>query len=97
MTNLVALVGTKYRGREAMEMLASLPVGTALVLKRDPANAHDPQCVEVWARGVHIGFLKKEQNGPVSARMDAAEAVVWLDRAKLAIDGGKWPMVEIEE
>jgi hypothetical protein len=99
--SLVALVGTKFRGRAAMDMLASLSNGAPLILKRDPDNEFDPRCVEVWAGGVHIGFIKKEQNAGISARMDSAAAdrvnVRSLDMpAKLAIDGGKQPMVEID-
>jgi hypothetical protein len=100
MKTLVALVGTKYRGPEAVKLLASLPQGEALTLKRDPANQYDRNCVEVWARGVLIGFVPKTQNRDLAMAMDA----VMRERpdatgftAKLAIDGGKQPLVEIDE
>ena len=110
MKMLVALVGTKFRGPEAVALLASLPNGAPIYLVREPTNAHDPRCVHVWANGVHIGFIKKEQNAKISARIDARLAAFpppvlvntsgtyvpgWP--AKLAIDGGKQPMVEIDE
>jgi hypothetical protein len=102
MKSLVALVGTKHRGREAMDCLAALPNGEPLILIREPDNAFDSRAVQVWARGVHIGFLKKEQNAEVSARLDATIAKAELPPkavsmpAKLAIDGSKWPLVEVE-
>lgn len=96
--SLVALVGTKFRGREAMDMLASLPQGEPLTLVREPTNEFDPRCIQVWARGVHIGFVKKEQNKAIAERMDAeraGSAKPFTVTAKLAIDGGKQPMIEI--
>jgi hypothetical protein len=122
MKTLVALVGTKYRGPEAVKLLASLPQGEALTLKRDPANQYDRNCVEVWARGVLIGFVPKTQNRDLAMAMDAVmrerpdatgftaklaqrvpealpdqKAIAVAIRGKLAIDGGKQPLVEIDE
>jgi hypothetical protein len=106
MKTLVALVGTKYRGPEAVKLLASLPNGEALTLKRDPNNQYDRNCVEVWARGVLIGFVPKTQNRDLAMAMDAVlrerpDATGFtakLRPAKLeAIDGGKQPLVEIDE
>ena len=103
MKALVALVGTKFRGREAMDLLAALPNGEPLILIREPANPVDPRCVQVWARGVHIGYVKKEQNAAIAAKIDAAISRLAMDAkavtmpAELAVDGGKWPLIEIEE
>jgi len=98
MKALVALVGMKHRGTE--KLIASLPQGEPLTLVREPTNRYDPNAVQVFARGEHVGYVKGSQNRSIAARMDRAradsgEAVSWP--AKLAIDGGKWPMVEIEE
>jgi hypothetical protein len=100
--SLVALVGTKYRGKEMLDLLASLPSGEPLFLRRDPDNEYDPNAVQVWARGHHIGFIPKSQNGPIAAAMDKMAAgrvnVRSLEMpAKLAIDGGQQPMIELEE
>lgn len=96
--SLAALVGTKFRGQEMVDLLASLPQGEPLTLVRDPANIYDRKAVQVWARGHHIGFVKGNQNRDLAARMDMRLA---MDTAatfggKLAIDGGKQPMVEID-
>ena len=93
--SLVALVGTKFRGDEAKALLPALPQGEPLTLVRELDNKYDQAAVQVWARGVHIGYLKGTQNRPIAVRMDADPALSPLP-AKLAIDGGKWPMVEIE-
>lgn len=103
MKTLVALVGTKHRGRAAMDMLASLPNGEPLFLIREPTNEFDHRAVQVWARGMLIGFVKGSQNKEISARMDSIARTVDVavtslrTPAKLAIDGGKQPMVEIDE
>lgn len=100
---LVALVGTKFRGANMVALLASLPNGEPLVLKREPDNEHDRGAVQVWARGQHIGYVKGTQNRQLAARMDSAAERAGVQirsietPAKLAIDGGKQPMVEIEE
>jgi hypothetical protein len=102
MKSLVALVGMKHRGTE--EFVASLPQGETLTLVREPDNKFDPNAVQVWARDRHVGYVKAAQVGPVAMALDR---VMSTDRAvlhegkpamlaKLAIDGGRWPMVEVE-
>lgn len=95
MKHLIALVGMKHRGTEAL--VASLPQGEPLVLKREPDNKFDPRAVQVWARGQHVGYLKASQNAPIALAMDDAllDFVAEMP-AKLAIDGGRWPMAEVE-
>lgn len=102
MKSLVALVGMKHRGTEAL--VASLPRGEPLTLVREPTNPHDRWAVQVWARGVHVGFVKGSQVRPIAMAMDRAAVkdpktgdVELPDiAARLAIDGGRWPMCEIE-
>jgi hypothetical protein len=104
MKTLVALVGTKYRGPEMVALLASLPQGEPLTLVREPGNRFDPNAIQVWARGQHLGYVKGNQNRDLAKAMDDARiktvggapgAFPWP--VSLAIDGGKQPMVEIDE
>lgn len=104
--SLYALVGMKHRGTEAL--VASLPQGEPLTLLRERNNRYDPFAIQVWARGQHVGYVKATQVRPLALAMDR-EAGSVLDysqvnevksnspRARLAIDGGKWPMIELEE
>jgi len=97
--SLVALVGTQYRPPEAAELLKGLPNGEPLHLIREPTNKFDRNAVQVWARGVHIGFIKGSENREIASRMDKARTdsgQIQTLNGKLAIDGGKWPMVEID-
>jgi hypothetical protein len=98
---LVALVGTKYRGPEMVALLASLPQGESLTLKREPDNQHDRNAIQVWAQGHLIGYVKSSQNKDLALAMDAllAEDSGFAATGfvgKLAIDGGRQPMVEID-
>lgn len=91
--SLVALVGMKHRGTEAL--VDALPQGEPLTLIREADNRFDRFAVQVWARGVHVGFIKSAQVRPIAIAMDS-NSLTTRD-ARLAIDGGKWPMVEIDE
>jgi hypothetical protein len=104
MKTLVALVGTKHRGPEMVALLASLPQGEPLALVRDRQNPFDPNAIKVIARDQHIGFIKASQAAKIAAKMDYDP--LYANRlmggaggpvARLAIDGGKQPMVEIDE
>ena len=105
MKSLVALVGTKFRGEEMMALLASLPQGEPLTLVREPGNKFDSNAVQVWARGHHIGFVKGSQNRDLAMAMDRAALAMpggaarpaYSKPAKLAIDGGPQPMIEVDE
>lgn len=102
MKHLSALVGTKFRGDDMVKLLATLPQGEPLALKREYGNRYDRNAVQVWARGYHIGYLKASQNRDMAMAMDAdiralgQTAEVYERTGKLAIDGGKQPMVEYE-
>lgn len=96
--SLVALVGMKHRGTEAL--VASLPQGEPLTLIREHGNRYDPFAVQVWAREQHVGCIKATQVRPVAMALDARGAPLGMPSqmaALLAIDGGKWPMVELED
>ena len=95
MKSLYALVGMRHRGTEAL--VASLPQGEPLTLIREPDNKFDPNAVQVWARGQHVGFIAAKQVKPLAMAMDAATLRAPQWRATLAIDGGRWPLVEVSE
>ena len=98
MKTLVALVGMKHRGTEAL--VASLPQGEPLTLIRERSNRFDRNAVQVWARDQHVGYLRATQVLPITVAMDQAYmkyAPVHVKfKAQLAIDGGRWPLVEID-
>jgi hypothetical protein len=91
--SLVALVGMKHRKTEAL--VASLPKGEPLVLIREPTNQYDPFAVQVWARDVHLGFVKGTQVKSIALAMDRAG--ITAQPGTLQTDGGRWPMVEYDD
>lgn len=95
--SLYAIVGMKHRGTEVF--VASLPAGEPLLLLRDANNPHDPNAVQVWARGRHVAYLKATQVRPLARRLDSQIALGRGPKleAKLSIDGGHWPMAEVED
>ena len=95
MKGLYALVGMQFRPQDAKDHFAKLPNGAPLTLKREPTNQYDANAIQVWSEGFHIGFISSKVNKPLAMAMDAAPESP--REAKLAIDGGRWPMVEINE
>lgn len=65
------VVGTKYRGEEAMRLLHSLQTGEQVELRPDPGNPKDRNAVEVWARGQWVGFLPAPQAARLAPRLNA--------------------------
>ena len=63
-----AIVGMKHRGAEAL--VASLPPDEPLLLIREPDNKFDPNAVQVWARGRHVGYVPKTQNAVLAKFID---------------------------
>ncbi len=57
------VVGVSFEGRQ--DVAAGLREGAALQLRRDPANAYDPNAIGVFFGTLQIGFLRK----PIAARL----------------------------
>jgi hypothetical protein len=99
MKTIVALVGTKFRGQGMVDLLARLPNGEPLILRREPSNPYDRNAVQVWAQGHHLGYLKGSQNKPLAMAMDNAAKTIpdYSIPANLSVKEGKsQPMVEFE-
>lgn len=109
MLSLIALVGTKFRGADIIRLVASLPNGEPLTLIREHGNEFDPNAVQVWARGQHVGYLKGSQNKSIAMAMDRAQKLAEVHDNVVSISGhvttpavlrvtaDRWPMVEIDE
>lgn len=72
---LVANVaGAGEHHADALASDAAAP-GSALVLRRDPGNAYDPNAIAVeTADGAQLGFVPRELAARVAPRLDAGEA-----------------------
>lgn len=99
------IVGQKFRGLDPY--LPGIVAGVDALLVREPNNQFDPNAVAVWIDGKHIGYLRKEDNGPIAKRIDAEGSTIALDsaqfsgaksiRAKFARSpSSSYPQVEID-
>jgi hypothetical protein len=78
----IRIVGVAGAARHHADALDAPALGEALILRRDPANPHDPNAIEVLAGGQQIGWVPREL---------AAELAP-------AIDGGRpWSAIVLRE
>lgn len=85
------IVGQKFRGLDPY--LPGIIAGCEAVLVREPTNQFDPNAIAVYVDGRHVGYLRKEDNGPIAKRIDAEgipfRAGIWLAMDSNAPDAVK--------
>ena len=64
------LVGSKHRGADIENLVKSLPRGEPVSLRREHGNRYDPLAVQVWARGIHVGYIPARVNATLARRLD---------------------------
>ena len=69
------VAGVAGAGRHHAQALASDAVapGRPLELRRDPANAHDPNAIAVVAGAEQVGWVPRELAAELAPRLDAGE------------------------
>jgi HIRAN domain-containing protein len=67
------VAGVAGAGRHHAEALAAAPAdpGAPLELRRDAANEHDPNAIEVLAGGAQIGWVPREVAAELAGELDA--------------------------
>lgn len=66
------IAGTSHRDLQAIE--PTLIPGTLLVLRREPANAHDPLAIMIFTEsGAHLGYVPRAKNEALARLMDAGK------------------------
>jgi hypothetical protein len=70
-----AIVGTRFRGPEAINALRLIRKGDAIELRAEPDNQHDPNAVACYAGDCHIGYVPPGSNKALATAMshDSAE------------------------
>ncbi len=66
------IVGENFK--DALGFVHGLPVGTAIVLEREPTNPYDPNAVKVVVGDRHVGYIKATHALPLAARIDRSDA-----------------------
>jgi hypothetical protein len=101
MTIRTTIVGTRFRGPEAVAALARLRPGDRLRLMREPDNEHDPNAVAVYSRTMHIGYIPRGIiNRDVADRIMSADSVAAVVTAEAIIERGEVrfaPRIEVRD
>jgi hypothetical protein len=66
------VAGAGRHHSDALESDAAAP-GLPLELRRDPANEHDANAIQVWAGALQIGWVPRELAAELAPRLDAGE------------------------
>lgn len=70
----VALRGTYYKGKFAVQLARTLVAGDGLYCMREPSNQHDGNAIMISHEGTHIGYAGREYAARIAPWMDAG----WL-------------------
>lgn len=92
MKSIYTMVGMKFR--KAEQFVASLTVGTKLMLEREPTNKHDRNAVKVFVGDRFVAYVKATEAISLASDMDS-RGMSKLS-AKLTHDGDGWPLAETE-
>jgi hypothetical protein len=85
------IAGTTHRDLKAVE--PSLAPGAFLVLKREPANAHDALAIMIFNEAGHqLGYVPRAKNEALARLMDAGKLLFGKLEAKEWV--GDWLKVE---
>ena len=70
--HVVGVAGAGQHHSEALEA-AEIEPGDPLELRRDPANEHDPNAIQVLAAGEQLGWVPRELAAELAPLLDAGE------------------------
>lgn len=86
------IAGTSHRDVEKLD--PALSPGTLLVLKREPANAHDPLAILILTEtGEPLGYVPRAKNEALARLMDAGKLL--FARIEEKTWQGDWLKVEV--
>lgn len=67
----LAIVGTRFRGSDAIRAIGKMAPGAEVRLVREADNQYDSNAVQAWFLGMQVGFIPKQANPRLAAAMDA--------------------------
>lgn len=82
-----AIVGTLYRGPEAVAALARLRRGDTVRLVREPDNRADPDAVAVYSGRHHLGYVPRRAHAELRPLFKSAELTAVLTAEAIIQDG----------
>lgn len=93
--SIYPIVGMKFRGPEAEQIVRALRPGDSVRLVRDKNNQYDANAVAAHVGAMHVGFIPAPMAAKLGPRMDT-HGIMALDGAFVATSDRR-PAVEIEE
>jgi hypothetical protein len=67
---MTTIVGTRFRGPNAVAMVGALPRGLRVRLQREPNNEFDGNAIAVYYGTAHLGFLPRNHNTDLAPALD---------------------------
>jgi len=87
------LVGTRFKGAAAKSAVALMRAGDPVELVREADNAFDPLAVACHYRGLHVGYIPRQANQAIAARLDAGLELTCTVREPPVVHG---PIIRTE-
>lgn len=83
------IVGTSFKGQQAVDAVGMMAVGQAVRLVRDRGNRYDANAVACHYLGISVGFVPRVANPRVAAAMDAGAEPVAFVTAPATVNHGR--------
>jgi hypothetical protein len=71
---MTSIIGTRFRGSDAVTIVGALPRGSRLRLEREPDNAFDPNAIAVYYGDTHLGYVPRVHATELAPALDAGTA-----------------------
>lgn len=81
------IVGASFRGPQAKIAVAAMHPGDEVQLVREADNPHDKLAVACHYEGEHVGYIPRQANPLIAARLDAGLPATCTVRAPAVMRG----------
>lgn len=75
MLHHTCIVGTRFRGADAITAIRQMRPNSPVRLEREPHNPFDALAVACYFRGVHVGFIPRQANERIAQALDRGALV----------------------
>lgn len=69
------IVGTRFRGAEALAAIRLMGPNSPIRLEREPHNQFDVWAIACYFRGVHVGYIPRQANERIAQAIDRGKVV----------------------
>jgi hypothetical protein len=83
-----AIVGTKFRGEDAIKVLGEMGQGAVVTLKHEADNEHDENAVAVYGSGTHLGYIPRAHNHALADALKRGATITGRITTEAIVDKG---------